>query len=114
MAQRYASTIAAQPHQTFGYLLLRLREEDVSRAFFGLSGERLLSLKSFIARFIATKCFENETNRVLHALEESNVELPEIICRAAERILEFLGKEGTHIAYHGSMIALLNAHRASV
>ena len=28
-----------------------------------------------------------------------------IICRAGERILEFLGEEGTHIAYHSSMVA---------
>lgn len=79
--------------------------QEVSRAFFHMSGERLLQLKEFIARFIEGKCFENETNWLLRALEQSNVELPHIICRAAERILEFLGEEGTHIAYHGSMVA---------
>ncbi len=79
--------------------------QEVSSAFFRMSGERLLQLKGFIARFVESRCFENETDRLLRALEESNVELPQIICRAAERILEFLGEEGTHIAYHGSMIA---------
>ena len=68
--------------------------QEVSRAFFGLSGEWLLSLKGFISRFIESKCFENETNRVLHALEQSNVELPEIICRAAERILRISRQGG--------------------
>ena len=79
--------------------------QEVSSAFFGISGERLLQLEGFIARFIKSKCFENETDRLLHALEESNVELPQIVCQAAERVLEFLGEEGTHIAYHGSMVA---------
>ena len=41
----------------------------------------------------------------MHALKESKVELPDIVCRAAERTLDFIGEEGTHIAHHGSMIA---------
>jgi hypothetical protein len=77
----------------------------VSSAFFDLSGERLLELQDMIARFIESPCFEVETDRLLHSLKESNVELPHIICRAAERILEFLGEEGAHIFHHGSMIA---------
>lgn len=80
--------------------------EEVSNAFSGLSGERLLSLEGFIARYIESRSFEIGTDRLLRSLEESNVELPQIVCRAAERILEFLGEEGTHIAYHGSMIAV--------
>jgi len=64
-----------------------------------------LELESVIGRFIESRSFENETGRLLHALEESNVELPQIICRAAERILGFLGEEGTHIAYRGAMVA---------
>ena len=79
--------------------------QEVSSAFFQVSGKRLLQLEEFIARFIESKCFENETDRLLHALEQSNVELPHIICRAAERFLDFLGEEGTHIAYRGSMVA---------
>jgi hypothetical protein len=80
--------------------------EKVSNAFAGLSGERLLSLQEFIARYIESRSFEIGTNRLLRALERSTVELPQIVCRAAERILEFLGEEGTHIAYHGSMTAM--------
>ncbi len=80
--------------------------EEVSSAFSGLSGERLLSLQGFIARYIESRSFEIGTDRLLRSLEESNVELPQIVCRAAERILEFLGEEGTHIAYHGSMVAM--------
>jgi hypothetical protein len=82
-----------------------LVRKQVSRAFFHLSGERLLQLTELIAQFIESRCFESETNCILHSLAESNVRLPHIICRAAERILEFLGEEGTHVAYHGSMVA---------
>lgn len=79
--------------------------QEVSRAFFSLSGERLLQLKDFIARYIESKSFESETNRLLHALEESNVELPNVVCRAAERVLEFVGAEGSSVAHYGSMAA---------
>ena len=79
--------------------------QEVSSSFFGLSGARLLELESVIGQFIESKSFEHETDRLLHALEESNVELPQIICRAAERVLEFLDDEGTHHASHGAMVA---------
>ena len=80
-------------------------QKEVSSMFFDMSGERLLELQDFIGRFIESPCFECAPDRLLHALEESNVELPEIVCRAAKRILGFLGEEGTHVAYHGSMIS---------
>jgi len=79
--------------------------QEVSSSFFGLSGTRLLELESVIGQFIESRSFENETGHLLHALEESNVELPQIICRAAERVLEFLGEEGTHYASHGAIVA---------
>lgn len=79
--------------------------QEVSSAFFKLSGPKLLHFKDFIAAYIESRSFENQTDRLLHALEESNVELPQVICRAAERILEFVGEEGTHIANHGAMVA---------
>ena len=78
---------------------------EVCSAFFHVSGDRLLQLKEFITRFIESKCFQDEPYDLLRALEQSNVRLPEIVCRAAERVLEFLGEEGTHIAYRGSMVA---------
>ena len=62
--------------------------QEVSRSFFNIPGERLLQLKDFISRFIESKSFESGADDLLHALEESNVELPEIICRAADRIHE--------------------------
>ena len=80
-------------------------QQEVSKAFFNIPGERLLQLKDFISRFIESKSFESGAADLLRALEQSNVELPEIICPAADRILEFVGEEGTNIAYHESIIA---------
>lgn len=80
--------------------------EEVSNAFSRPSGQRLLSLQEFIARFIESRGFETEPRDLLRSLAQSNVELPQIVCRAAERILGFLGEAGTHIAHHGSMIAM--------
>ena len=80
-------------------------QEEVSGAFFNIPGERLLQLRDFISRFIESKAFENGAYALLRVLEESNVGLPEIICPAADRILEFVGQEGTNIAYRESIVA---------
>ena len=78
---------------------------EMSTAFFNVSGEWLLRSKEFVLRFIESKAFESGPYYVLRVLEESNLGVPDVICRAAERVLGFLGEEGTHVAYHGSMVA---------
>ena len=80
-------------------------QQEVARAFFNTPGKRLLQLEDFIARFVESKCFEKAPDGLLHALEQSSVELPHIICRAAERILGFLGEEGTSVRYRGALVA---------
>ena len=80
-------------------------QDEVSRTFFNIQGERLLQLKDFISRFIESKSFESGADDLLRVLEESNVELPEIICPAADRILDFVGDEGTNIAFRKSVVA---------
>ena len=79
--------------------------QEVSRVFFNIPGERLLQLKDFISGFIESKSFESGADDLLRVLEESNVELPEIICPAADRILEFVDEEGTNIANRESIVA---------
>lgn len=79
--------------------------KQVSTAFSRMEGIRLLELESFVGRFIESSCFENETDRLLRSLEKSNVELPNIICRAAERVLEFVDEEGRSVAYRGALTA---------
>ena len=78
---------------------------EASTAFFKVSDEWLLRSKDFVLRFIESKAFENEPYYLLRALEESSLAMPDVICRAAERVLEFLGEEGAHVAHRGSMIA---------
>ncbi len=78
---------------------------EATTAFFNVSDEWLLRSKDFVLRFIESKAFDSEPYYVLRALEESSLAMPDVICRAAERVLEFLGEEGTHVAHHESMIA---------
>ena len=49
----------------------------------------MLELEAFIGRFIESKSFETSPDRALRALETSRLQLPTIICRAANRVLEF-------------------------
>ena len=76
-----------------------------ANAFSHVSDEWLSRSRDFILRFVESSAFETGPYHVLHAIEESNLGVPDVIWRVAERVLEFLGEEGTHVAYHGSMIA---------
>ncbi len=78
---------------------------EASKAFFNVSDEWLLRSKEFVLKFIDSKAFESDPYHLLRALEESSLAVPHVICRAAERLLEFLGEEGTHAAHRGSMVA---------
>lgn len=79
-----------------------LVREQVSGGLYGLSGERLLELEPFLREFIKSPCFPEDPDGLLRSLEESDAELPTIVAEAAERILEFVGAEGTSIAYAAS------------
>lgn len=74
------------------------------KAFSNVSDEWLIRSKEFVLRFIDSKAFESEPYYLLHALEESSLAVPDVICRAAERVLEFLREEGAHVAHRGSMV----------
>ncbi|SMP41299.1 hypothetical protein SAMN06265222_101560 [Neorhodopirellula lusitana] len=79
--------------------------QRVGLAFSGLSGDFLREHETSLLAFISSRSFETYPESLLRSMEQSSVELPEVTCAAAERVLGFLGEEGTHIAYHGSMIA---------
>ncbi|MCA9051694.1 MAG: hypothetical protein KDA89_23310, partial [Planctomycetaceae bacterium] len=79
--------------------------ERVARVFWNMSGERLLELETFLMEFIESPSFETDPECLLHALNESSVRLPNVICRAAERVLEFIGIEGSQVASGASMAA---------
>ena len=76
-----------------------------SRAFWKMEGGRMLQLKTTISAFIESKSFENGADDLLYALKNSFVELPHVICRAAERVLEFVGEQGGDIQYAESSTA---------
>ena len=78
---------------------------EASKAFFNVSDEWLLRSKEFVLKYIDSKTFESDPYHLLRALEESSLAVPYVICRAAERVLDFLGEEGTHAAHRGSMVA---------
>lgn len=72
--------------------------DRVARAFWHVDGNRLLQVEPLILKFIESKSFEADPDALLHSLEESKAELPHVVYRAAERILEFVGEEGSSIA----------------
>ncbi|HEY4259011.1 MAG TPA: SMEK domain-containing protein [Schlesneria sp.] len=79
--------------------------KKVPRAFWHIDGKRLLALEPLILKFTESKSFEADPNALLRSLEESKAELPHVVCRAAERVLEFVGEEGASIANHAASAA---------
>ena len=73
--------------------------KQLSDTFFNINDERLLELEAFIGRFIESKSFETGADQVLRALEKSRLQLPTIICRAVERVLEFADKANQNKHY---------------
>ena len=72
--------------------------QNCSAAFWNMKGERLLQLESMISSFVESRSFETEPQSLLMALNESRAELPKVVCRSAERVLEFIGEEGGNLA----------------
>ncbi len=66
--------------------------QEVSSGFFQMSGDRLFELKDFIAKYIESPCFETDPTHLLGSLEKSNAKLPEVIQRAAKKILDLCTK----------------------
>lgn len=77
----------------------------VAGAFHHLSLKQLEGLADVVELFVLSKSFENGAEYLLMSIEESRVMLPSIVLKAARRVLEFIGVEGTHIAYFGSIVA---------
>lgn len=77
--------------------------ENVGLAFSELDGKRLLELQGFIIDFIDSKSFETSPEFLLWALEKSAQELPTVIVRAAERILDFLREPESSVTHRGAL-----------
>jgi hypothetical protein len=79
--------------------------KNVGLAFPELDGKRLLELQSYILDFINSKSFETSPGFLLSALEKSALELPTVIVRAAERILDFLREPESSTTHRGALSA---------
>lgn len=80
---------------------VRLRIIDV----FHRIKDRLNDHRDFIAEYVESLAFGEGAYHLLHALEETNLQLPNVVCRAAERVLDFVGVEGGHVARQEAMVA---------
>ena len=63
-------------------------QQSVARAFYQIAGKRLLELEEFVLEYIESDAFITFPESLFHCLTESHAELPNVICRAAERILD--------------------------
>ena len=78
---------------------------EAAGLFSGVSDEWLIRSKDYILRFIETTAFETRPYDLLHSIRGSKLAVPDVICRAGERVLGFFGEEGPHAAGRSSMIA---------
>jgi len=63
-------------------------QQSVARAFYHIAGKRLLELEEFVLEYIESDAFIAFPESLFHCLAESQAELPNVICRAAERLLD--------------------------
>lgn len=79
--------------------------KEVSSSFFKIPGTKLSQYKDFVATYIESRSFETGTDWLLRSLNESTVELPAVIVRAAERVFEIAGSRGADISQREAMTA---------
>jgi hypothetical protein len=85
-------------------------ESDAVRAQIGIAflktdGERLLHREDLILRYIESKSFESDPEKLLRVLVNSRSELPNVIVRAAERIVTFIGAKGSNLKFREASAA---------
>jgi hypothetical protein len=91
--------------------------KKAAHAFFHADGDRILQLEPMIKTFIESRAFESHPLGLMHSLSESNVKLPEIACRAVERILDSIEKhssQGAIEAASSSATVLIRTYEQSV
>jgi hypothetical protein len=79
--------------------------DQIGVAFWKMSGERLRQLEAMILRYIDSKSFESDPEELLLVLDESRVELPNVIVRAAERIVTIIGDKDSNIHFREASTA---------
>lgn len=71
--------------------------DQIGQAFWKMDGERLQQLEKTILLYIESRSFESDPEELLHVLVDSRAELPNVIVRAAERIVEIIGDKGSNL-----------------
>jgi hypothetical protein len=79
--------------------------DQIRVAFWKMDGERLRQLEAMILRYIESKSFESDPEELLRVLDDSRAELPNVIVRAAERIVTIIGEKGSNIQFREASTA---------
>jgi hypothetical protein len=79
--------------------------DQIGVAFWKINGERLRQLESMILRYIDSRSFESDPEELLRVLVDSRAELPNVIVRAAERIVKIIGDKGSDVQFQESSTA---------
>jgi Txe/YoeB family toxin of Txe-Axe toxin-antitoxin module len=79
--------------------------DQIGVAFWQMNGERLRQSEAMILRYIESKSFESDPEQLLRVLDESRAELPNVIVRAAERIVTIIGDKGSNLQFREASTA---------
>jgi hypothetical protein len=81
--------------------------KEIGQTFWHMSGERLVELEDFLLEFVNSESFLENGEHLLRSLEKSRVALPQVVCQAAERILELVGAGGADLRNRSALVARL-------
>ena len=79
--------------------------DQIGKAFWNVDGERLLELETMIRQYIESRSFESDPEELLRVLVKSQAELPNVIVRAAERIVTIIGDKGSKLQFREASTA---------
>ena len=79
--------------------------DQIGTAFWKMDGERLRQLEATVSRYIESRSFESDPEELLRVLDDSRAELPNVIVRAAERIVTIIGDKGSNIQFREASTA---------
>ena len=79
--------------------------DQIGQAFWKMDGKRLKQLEKTILRYIESRSFESDPEELLRVLVDSQAELPNVIVRAAERIVTIIGDKGSNLQFREASTA---------
>ncbi|MCH7727078.1 MAG: hypothetical protein IH991_11425 [Planctomycetes bacterium] len=100
--QSLSSQCAEQLRQLFVDVDAGVRDE-CEICFADVAGELLVTHKQLVSDFIESPAYPKGSYHLLRSLNESVDELPDVICRAAERFINEAGTDGADISTSASL-----------